>query len=103
MNKTAIKIFTFFILLASGISILLLLINFFSFSMTAADTAKIYPESQTKTLSRISEALTYTEDGYILAYETAVPQGSWCILTVSYTHLDVYKRQGLQPKTIKPV
>lgn len=48
MNKTAIKIFTFFILLASGISILLLLINFFSFSMTAADTAKIYPESQTK-------------------------------------------------------
>lgn len=48
MNKTAIKIFTFFILLASGISILLLIINFFSFSMTAADTAKIYPESQTK-------------------------------------------------------
>ncbi len=80
MNKTAIKIFTFFILLASGISILLLLINFFSFSMTAADTAKIYPESQTKTLSRISEAFTYTEDGYILADETAVPQGSWCIL-----------------------
>lgn len=48
--------------------------------MTAADTAKIYPESQTKTLSRISEAFTYTEDGYILADETAVPQGSWCIL-----------------------
>ena len=47
MNKTAIKIFTFFILLASGISILLLLINFFSFSMTAADTAKIYPDHGT--------------------------------------------------------
>ena len=80
MNKTVLKIFVSFSVMAALISVVLLGINFISFACLQSDTFDVYDRSAKTILSDVSSSLYYEGDRYLLRDETAVPQDSWCIL-----------------------
>lgn len=80
MNKTVIRIFTCFTGCAVLIAMILLVINFFAFAVTASDSANLYNASPRKTLDCVTEGLVRQESGYMLEQPELIPQGVWCIL-----------------------
>ena len=58
-------------------------------------------ETDYATLQEIRNALAdFKKSGkWIIAYGDALSQGGYYLASVSYTHLDVYKRQPLQHKS----
>lgn len=81
MNKSAFKIYISFMFMASVISILILIINFFGFAFLWSDSnTNLHNRSPKGMLDRVSEALVQTENGLKLTKKDILSPDCWCIV-----------------------
>lgn len=81
MNKTTIKIFSYFTALSATIAVILLAINFFCFTLLASDLPLFMRDfSPRQTLSALSHGLSESASGFTLADDAVLPENCWCIL-----------------------
>ena len=80
MNKTVLKIFIGFSLLAASISMILLCINLFGFVAIGSDTeTHVHNYSPQGLIENIGNTLIQTDNGFILP-GNILPDYCWCIL-----------------------
>lgn len=87
MNKTVFKIFGIFVLSASFIATLLMLINFFGFAIIGSDIDSAGGTAPKRILQTISEQLVQDAGGFHLKDRSALPEEHWCILIDESGHV----------------
>lgn len=82
MNKTVLKIFSCFVVSAVTVTMVLLVVNFFAFALTASDGENLYGKSPRKDLDLVSDSLTQGENGYACSLDADyfTQKKIWCIL-----------------------
>lgn len=80
MNKTAIRIFSYFIITAAMVAMILLVINFLGFGILGSDIDKRNNKSPQYILDAVSKNLKVTDKHIYLKDADIIPENSWCIL-----------------------